>query len=64
MLTAGPTSYIFEHKEVPVGVKTGRSRVGGPKLCVMDRWVTEDRDTMFIQVRALLMEAIPYYLLD
>ena len=26
-----------------VGVKTSRSRVGGPKLCVMDRWVTGDR---------------------
>ena len=26
-----------------VGVKTGRSRVGAPKLCVMDRWVTGDR---------------------
>ena len=42
------------------GVKTGRSRAGGPKLCVMDRWVTGDRDTMFTQVRALLMEVIPY----
>ena len=26
-----------------VGVKTGGSRVGGPKLCIMDRWVTGDR---------------------
>ena len=26
-----------------VGVKTGRSREGGPKLYVMDRWVTGDR---------------------
>ena len=23
-----------------IGVKIGRSRVGGPKLCIMDRWVT------------------------
>ena len=29
--------------EACVGVKTGRSRVGGPKLCVMDRWVTGDK---------------------
>ena len=28
---------------VAVGVKTGRSRVGGPELCVMDRWVIGDR---------------------
>ena len=26
-----------------VGVKTGRSQVGGPKLCVMDRWVIGGR---------------------
>ena len=26
-----------------VGVKTDRSRVGGPKLSMMDRWVTGDR---------------------
>ena len=45
-----------------VGVKTGRSQVGGPELCVMDRWVTGDK--MFTQVRALLMEVIPYFLLD
>ena len=34
----GDTSF-----EVIVGVKIGRSRVGGPELCVMDRWITGDR---------------------
>ena len=29
--------------DISAGAKTGRSRVGGPKLCVMDRWVTGDR---------------------
>ena len=47
-----------------VGVKTGGSRVGGPELCVLGSIVTGDRDTMFTQVRALLMEVIPYFLLD
>ena len=47
-----------------VGVKTSRSRVGGPELCVLESKVTGDRDTMFTQVRALLMEVIPYFLLD
>ena len=37
-----------------VGVKTGRSRVGGPKLCDLDQWVTSDeRHGVFTQLRAL-----------
>ena len=30
-----------------VGVKTDRSRVGGPELCVLGSKVTADRDMMF-----------------
>ena len=47
-----------------IGAKTGGSRVGGPKLCVLGSMVTGDRDTMFTQVRALSMEVISYFLLD
>ena len=50
---------------VVVGVKTGRSRVGGPELCVWGSMVTrDDGDTMFTQVWALLKEVKPYIMLD
>ena len=49
---------------VGVSVKTDRSRVGGPELCAKGSKVTGDRDTMFTQVQALLMEVISYFLLD
>ena len=48
-----------------VGVKTGGSRVGGPKQCVLGSMVTGDNGhNVFTQVRALLMEVKPYILLD
>ena len=42
-LQASHQSYCRSHsgtlnESTNVGVKTGRSRVGGPKLCVLDRW--------------------------
>ena len=61
---AGPEC-ILAMQSPGVGVKTGRSRVGGPKLCVWGSKVTRDKGgTMFTQVRALLMEVKPYVLLD
>ena len=47
------------------GVKTDRSRVGSPELCVRGSKVTGDKgDMIFTQVWALLTEVIPYFLLD
>jgi hypothetical protein len=34
----------FRNLEIPgVGIKTGGSRVGGPKLWILDRWGTRDK---------------------
>ena len=38
---------------VDVGVKIGGSRVGGPELWTLDRWVTRGVETVFTQVQAL-----------
>ena len=44
-----------------VGVKTGGSRVGGPKQCVLGSMVAGDKGhDVFTQVRALSMEVKPY----
>ena len=48
-------------QKVVVGVKTGGSRVGGPKQCVLGSMVTGDKGhDVFIQVRALSVEVKPY----
>ena len=47
-----------------VGVKTGRSRVGGPDLCVKADGNRKQGTQMFTQVRALSTEVKPYFLLD
>ena len=49
---------------VIVGVKTGRSRIGGPDLCVKADGNREQGTQMFTQVWALSMEVIAYFLLD
>ena len=36
-----------------VHVKTGRSRVGGPELWILDQWVTGNKGTVFTQVLSL-----------
>ena len=46
---------------VPYRCRCQNRRISGrgPELCVLGSMVTRDRDTMFTQVRALLMEVIP-----
>jgi hypothetical protein len=46
-----------------VGVKTGRPRGRGSRAADLGSVVTETMETMFTQVRALLMEVKPYVLL-
>ena len=48
---------------VIVSIKTARSRVGGPELWVLDRWVTGDKEDGVYPGSGPPMEVKPYVLL-
>ena len=61
-ITISLASNVANELVAGVGVKTGRSRVGGPDLCVKADGSRNQGTQMFTQVRS--MEVKPYFLLD
>ena len=55
---------LHPSKGLVVGTKTGRSRVGGPKLWILDRRVTGDEGDNVYPCSGPIEEVKPYVLLD